>query len=271
MQVIVQDAPFDPGEMLSAFTTEAVGAGAVVSFTGIVRDAAGSLHHMQIEHYPAMTERALGEAPEVGLALARGLVERGLTLEAINLGWELRERGAPLDRPLLEALYPYPYRTMVERVARERGLDPFLMAGLIRQESAFDADIVSRAGAIGLMQVMPPTGAELARAEGIRGFTSRSLETAEINVHLGVNFLLDLERAFPDDHLPLRLSAYNAGPTRARRWRNLPENADPLRYTERIPFEETRGYVKNVTRNAALYRVLYGSSVAASATESGSN
>jgi len=211
------------------------------------------------------------EGTQQRMALAEALIERGYTVEGIRTGQALLSNGATLDRRLLEILYPFPFREVILAEARERNLDPFLIAGLIRQESAFDADIVSRAGAIGLMQVMPPTGAELARAEGIRGFTSRSLETAEINVHLGVNFLLDLERAFPDDHLPLRLSAYNAGPTRARRWRNLPENADPLRYTERIPFEETRGYVKNVTRNAALYRVLYGSSVAASATESGSN
>lgn len=61
MQVTVQEAPFDPGEMLSAFTAEAAGAGAVVSFTGIVRDLSGGLSHMEIEHYPAMTDRALAD------------------------------------------------------------------------------------------------------------------------------------------------------------------------------------------------------------------
>ena len=61
-----------------------------------------------------------------------------------------------------------------------------------------------------------------------------------------------------DGELPLVLSAYNAGPTRATRWRRYPEASDPLRFTERIPFTETRGYVKSVRRNLGLYRVLYG-------------
>jgi soluble lytic murein transglycosylase len=129
---------------------------------------------------------------------------------------------------------------------------------LIRQESAFTPAIYSPAGAIGLMQVMPATGRELARSQGIRGFTAASLETAEINLHLGTRFWLDMERRYADGSLPLVLSAYNAGPTRARRWRRLPEFEDPLRFTERIPFDETRGYVKNITRNIGLYQFLYG-------------
>ncbi len=108
------------------------------------------------------------------------------------------------------------------------------------------------------MQVMPATGRDLARSQGIRGFTAESLETAEINLHLGTRFLLDMERRYADGELPLVLSAYNAGPTRARRWRQLPESEDPLRFTERIPFVETRGYVKNITRNIGLYQFLYG-------------
>ena len=128
---------------------------------------------------------------------------------------------------------------------------------MIRQESAFTPAIRSSAGAIGLMQVMPETGRQLARDEGIRGFTPASLETAEINLHLGTNFWVDMERRYGDGNLPLALSAYNAGPTRARRWRRLPEAEDPLRFTERIPFEETRGYVKNITRNIRLYQLLY--------------
>ena len=132
-----------------------------------------------------------------------------------------------------------------------------MLAALIRQESAFTPAIHSPAGAIGLMQVMPATGRDLARRQGLRGFTAASLETAEINLHLGTRFLVDMEQRYSDGELPLVLSAYNAGPTRARRWRRLPEAEDPLRFTERIPFEETRGYVKNITRNIRLYQLLY--------------
>jgi soluble lytic murein transglycosylase len=132
-----------------------------------------------------------------------------------------------------------------------------MLAAIIRQESAFKADIVSRAGAIGLMQVMPPTGAQLARRHGPDPFHEGKLSSPEVNLHLGAAFFVDMSARYDND-LPLVLSAYNAGPTRATRWRAYPEASDPLRFTERIPFDETRGYVKNVRRNLGLYRALYG-------------
>lgn len=190
------------------------------------------------------------------LRLAQALIDRGRTIDGINLGWSLLEDAGGWDRQILRVTYPFPYRELVRREAREWGIDPFMMAAIIRQESAFKADIVSHAGAIGLMQVMPPTGAELARAHGPEGFTRESLTRPEVNLHLGAAFFLDMSRRY-DDVLPLVLSAYNAGPTRATRWQRYPEASDPLRFTERIPFTETRGYVKNVRRNLGLYRVLY--------------
>ena len=207
-------------------------------------------------HVDRIIERAAAEGGSARYALAEGLIERGRTIEGINQGWALVREGEGWNERLLRIVYPFPNREMVEREAEEWGVDPFLIAGLIRQESAWDRDIVSSAGAVGLMQVMPSTGAQLARASGLDGFSTESLESAEVNLHLGARFLSEmLDRFGPE--LPLVLSAYNAGPTRANRWKNFPEHADPLRFTERIPFTETRGYVKNVTRNRDLYRALY--------------
>jgi soluble lytic murein transglycosylase len=191
------------------------------------------------------------------LRLADALIERGRTIDGINLGWALLEQAGGWDRQILRVTYPFPYRELVRREAAEWGVDPMLMAAIIRQESAFAADIVSRAGAIGLMQVMPPTGAQLARAHGPRPFTEESLSRPEVNLHLGAAFFVDMRRRYDDD-LGLVLSAYNAGPTRATRWSSYPEASDPHRFTERIPIEETRGYVKSVRRNLGLYRALYG-------------
>ena len=191
------------------------------------------------------------------LRLALELHEAGRTLDGIRLGLEVRRRGRAWDLTLARVVYPFPYRELVTARARELDLDPFLLAAIIRQESAFVPAIVSAAGAIGLMQVMPATGRQLAGRIGPRGFRTETLETPELNVHLGTRFLADMIKRYDGD-IPLVLSAYNAGPTRANRWRLLPEAKDPLRFTERIPFAETRGYVKNVTRNRALYRWLYG-------------
>ncbi len=191
------------------------------------------------------------------LRLALELNGRGLTREGINLGWEVQREGRPWDRNLLRAIYPFPYRSIVVAEARERGLDPYLMAGLIRQESAFWAEALSRADARGLMQVLPSTGAELARAVGPGRFRpDEQLYRPEINVHLGTAFFADLVRRFGDNPSIL-LSAYNAGPTRALRWRSFPEVEDLPRFVERIPFTETRGYVKNVLLNRAIYTWLY--------------
>ena len=192
------------------------------------------------------------------LRLALELNDRGLTREGINLGWEIRRLGGEWTRDLLSTIYPFPYREMVFLEAEERGLDPFLMAGLMRQESAFWQEARSRADARGLMQVLPGTGAELARARGPRGFDADGhLYRPEINLHLGMSFFSDLERRFGEDRSIL-LSAYNAGPTRARRWREYPEAGDLVRFVERIPFTETRGYVKNVLLNREIYAWLYG-------------
>ncbi|MDE3002496.1 MAG: transglycosylase SLT domain-containing protein [Gemmatimonadota bacterium] len=214
------------------------------------------LHRGASAEITRLRERA-GDERGPRLRLAEALIERGRTIEGINLGWALfRDEGA-WDQRILRVTYPFPYRELVRREAEEWGVDPFMLAAIIRQESAFKADIVSHAGAIGLMQVMPPTGAELARAHGPAGFTQESLTRPEVNLHLGAAFFVDMSRRY-DDELPLVLSAYNAGPTRATRWRRYPEASDPLRFTERIPFTETRGYVKSVRRNLGLYRALYG-------------
>lgn len=203
-----------------------------------------------------LVARARGDAGAL-LALAEALIERGRTVTGINLGWDLRRGGAPWDLRLLRVLYPFPNREMVAREAAEWGLDPMLVAAVIRQESAFKADIRSPAGAVGLMQVLPSTGRDLARRLGPKGFREEDLEVPDVNLHLGSAFFLEMSRRYRDD-LPLVLSAYNAGPARAARWRRYPDASDPERFTESIPFEETRGYVKNVRRNLDLYRALYG-------------
>ncbi len=195
--------------------------------------------------------------PWATLALARAFNEGGRSIEGIRMGWDLREQGMEWSRELLEVVYPFPHRELIAARATEMELDPWLVAGLVRQESAFEEEIGSSAGAIGLMQIMPATGRQLARAAGPSGYGTESLRTAEVNVHLGTRYLSELMERYDGD-LRLVLSAYNAGPSRANRWRNFPEFEDPDRFVERIPFLETRNYVKSVTRNRALYRWLYG-------------
>ncbi len=191
------------------------------------------------------------------LGLAEGLIARGRTIDGINLGWALRDEGHEWDSRLIRVAFPLPYLDLIRREAMEWGVDPIILAAIIRQESAFKADIISPAGAIGLMQVMPPTGAQLARVHGPSDFQEAHLASPEVSLHLGAAYFVEMSARY-DGVLPLILSAYNAGPTRATRWKQYPEISDLLRFTERIPFVETRGYVKNVRRNLGIYGVLYG-------------
>jgi soluble lytic murein transglycosylase len=189
--------------------------------------------------------------------LAEALEMRGFAPQGIRIGLALRNAGVPYDARLARILYPFPYRDMVAAEARSRGLDPYLAAALIRQESSFKPRALSRAGAMGLMQVMPSTGAGLAAGAGLRGWDRELLFNPEINVHLGTRFLASELRRWDGD-LALAFIAYNAGPSRAARWRSFPEFRDRELFTERIPFAETRDYVKILTRNHAIYRGLYG-------------
>jgi len=189
-------------------------------------------------------------------ALAEGLIERGFTRTGIAMGWDLYRREGAWNIRLLRIIYPFPYQQMILAEADERNVDPFLAAGIIRQESMFDPHAVSAAGAIGLMQLMPATARALASTLAVRKFQPGLLERPDVNLHLGMAFLADQLHTWNARVVPV-LAAYNAGPARVARWRALPEWGRDELFTERIPYQETRDYVKTVQRNAALYRALY--------------
>ena len=158
-------------------------------------------------------------------------------------------------------LYPYYYWQQIEKAAREARIDPYLVLSVIRQESSFSKDAVSRVGAIGLMQIMPQTGHDLARQLGLDHFERTALFDPDISIRLGSRFLGDQVRQFatgPTQKLgfELGLAAYNAGPHVARKWIQRFPYEDTDAFIERIPFKETRRYVKLVLKNYAIYKIL---------------
>jgi len=204
-------------------------------------------------------QRRYDRRPVALLALAEGVRDRGHTVEAIRMGRRLLDaRGGRWDRRLLRVVFPFPYREILEDEAEDAGIDPALLAGLVRQESSFDPEARSRVGARGLGQIMPSTARWLAPAAGVRVFRESLLEVPEVNLAMGARYLRDQLRRYDGAH-DLALAAYNAGPSRADRWRReLGYGGDVDRFRERIPFDETREYVQVVLRNAAVYRRLYG-------------
>ena len=187
---------------------------------------------------------------------ADALIAGGFPLQAIVIGRRLRAEEGHWNLRLLRIVHPFPHREIIVREAAERGLDPFFVAGLIRQESAFDAGIESSAGAVGLMQLMPPTAREVATGLGLT-YSRDALADPETNLRLGITYLASMVRRFegkPEDVL----SAYNAGPGRMRGWQEQSEYRDRDVFLEHIPFQETRNYVKVVQQYARIYSALYG-------------
>ncbi|MEX1182500.1 MAG: transglycosylase SLT domain-containing protein [Gemmatimonadota bacterium] len=200
--------------------------------------------------------------------LAEALNVRGFTTAGIGLGWEIYRREGAWNLRLLRIVYPFPFRNVIVAEARDRDVDPFLAAALIRQESMFNPRARSPAGALGLMQVMPTTGATLARSLGVRDFSPDLLLKPELNVHLGMAYLADQLRTY-GLRLDVVLAAYNAGPGRVARWRDFPEFDDRLLFAERIPYDETRDYVRIVQNNRRLYAALYTDLIGEAGAEEG--
>ncbi len=153
--------------------------------------------------------------------------------------------------------FPLPYREDLERFSKQNGLDPFVVAALIRQESEFDPKAVSKANARGLTQILPETGRELSRRLKVKAFTTAALFQPAINLELGTFYLKTLTSQ-AGGRLEAALAGYDAGPTRARAWLTWGDFREPAEFIETIPFSETRNYVQTVLRNADVYRRLYG-------------
>jgi soluble lytic murein transglycosylase len=153
----------------------------------------------------------------------------------------------------LEQRFPMPFRDEVVAMAREIGLDPAYVYGLIRQESRFIMDARSHVGASGLMQIMPATARWTAKKIGLP-YKPEMITDRLVNLRLGTSYLKLVLDDFGGSQ-PMAAAAYNAGPSRPRRWR---EGApvDPAVWAENIPFNETRDYVKKVLSNATVYAAM---------------
>ncbi len=164
---------------------------------------------------------------------------------------------ASLPRAYWEDLFPRPYWTDLKRYSVLNGLDPFLVASLIRQESEFNPGAVSHANAIGLMQLLPATGKKVAKQLRVRKFSKERLLLPEINLQLGTRFFRDMVDQY-NGRLEYALAAYNAGTDRVDAWLAAGKFRDPEEFVESIPFTETREYVQAILRNAMVYKRLYG-------------
>lgn len=198
----------------------------------------------------AFERGAAGTATSLRTA-ARALADGNWHARSVRLA-----QRASAERQVTDLLHPLPYRETLRHEALTFGIDPMLVAGLIRQESLFDPEARSIADARGLMQVIPPLGAQLAKQAGLPDWDVVLLYQPDVNLAFGIEHLAD---AFKSLEWPERaLAAYNAGTHRVARWRSIRGvEDDPEIFVERIPYVETRDYVRKVLRNQAVYTALW--------------
>jgi soluble lytic murein transglycosylase-like protein len=223
-----------------------------------------------------LSELGLDELAAIELSLLRGraseraahglealiLARMGERRDSIQAIWQtFRALGKPGQSRVPEVVrhlyYPLDYPEIVRRWAERRSLPTFLVYGIIRQESAFDAGAVSRAGARGLMQLMPATGRELAGKLRLP-YSRERLVDPEYSVQLGTQYFSQVLAMF-DGNVELALAGYNGGPFRLKRWyREAGPQVEIDRFIEGLPLSETTSYVKRILVFEDSYRMLYG-------------
>ena len=199
-------------------------------------------------------------SPRVNLAIAKIYRARNDNVQALNV----LKRSYPdysqmkpeeMRSDEWDIFYPLAYWDIITQESRARSLDPYQVAGLIRQETVFNPRAVSSARAYGLMQVLVPTGIATAKRVGVdRAIAMESLFEPRLNVQLGTAYLRDQINKY--GRIEYVAAAYNAGPGRVVQWRaTLPLEMDE--WQEAVPFRETRLYIQGVVRNTLQYRRLY--------------
>ncbi|MEA5002769.1 MAG: lytic transglycosylase domain-containing protein [Christensenella sp.] len=154
-----------------------------------------------------------------------------------------------------QAKYPLKYEELIVKYADEYALDPYFVAAVIHTESGFDAEAVSGAGAMGLMQVMPETGEWVAGKLGLEGFNKEMLLDPETNIEMGCWYLGFLKERFPNEEAVM--AAYNAGHGRVQEWLDDAQYSTDGTTLDSIPFKETENYVKKVTNAYEKYKEHY--------------
>lgn len=154
------------------------------------------------------------------------------------------------------AIYPIPYKDIIFQEARYNGMDPFLMAAIVKTESNFNTLAVSPKGARGLMQIMPDTGSWVAKQSGLEDFSPARLFEPAFNIRIGAWYLADLHQEFKEDPV-LVLAAYNGGRGNVKKWIKQENWNIKNQNLDQIPFPETRQFVRKVLWHQKVYKYLY--------------
>lgn len=219
----------------------------------------------------AQFQTEIGDRTELTVAddFTKGLLQlyQGKNLRGINQIWYLQDRDSSKDKQewqqlrqtpeYWQALYPFPFESTILKWSKQRQLNPLLVTSLIRQESRFEPAIESSAGALGLMQVIPPTAKTSAKNIGL---SSYSMTNPEDNVNIGTYYLDFTHKKYGNNSM-LAVASYNAGPNAVAKWVSRYGLQDADEFVEKIPYRETKGYVESVFENYWNYMLIYNPEV----------
>ncbi|MDD5223826.1 MAG: transglycosylase SLT domain-containing protein [bacterium] len=255
-----------PGPDVSGWPPDSPGPGQLPPDAAIHLQRASELIDLGL--YPEASQELHFLAGQLSSLSPAAFLPVGLDLVRIgNLPWllslcesyflgELKGKPGSQNRVIWELAYPRGFRQLSDFYARQYGLDPNLILAVIREESRFAPQVLSPAGAVGLMQIMPKTGVDIARGLGQPGFSPASLSDPETSIEFGYYYLQKLSEQF-QGNLAYTIGAYNAGPNKIREWLAAKPRLDLFEFIEDIPYPETNGYVKKVLQNYLRYSYLY--------------
>ena len=179
----------------------------------------------------------------------------------------LRGKNNAIPVELYRLLYPLYYTDHLQKHTTKYEIDPLFVAAMIREESRYNADIVSYAGAVGLMQIMPATGRHIADRLKMPKFSKSMLYNPDINIQMGAWYMKSLMNQFDNNHA-LVAGAYNGGPGRMRRWIEAKKIPDLDEFVEDIWIDQTRRHIKKVIDSYIIYQELYTTPTPAPAKKS---
>ena len=211
---------------------------------------------------PSLPAKPGQEKTDVAYARARMMYALGdynaaYRIAAIVFRNEIDDSPTAANRAYMRLAYPDAHSTLVEDAAREFTVSPLLVLSIMRQESAFDDRARSSASANGLMQIIPVTATKIAKALDASDYEDARVTEKPINVRFGTWYLGQLMHKFHGNPV-LAIASYNAGPGAVTKWVDTKHKLTSDEFVEEIPFRETRGYVRRVLGNLAVYTALYG-------------
>jgi soluble lytic murein transglycosylase len=258
--VVVPAVPFAPPQLTLPPEVE------LYSRLGLVDDAAAAMKKAE----PSLRAGLSDEVASIALCAAYQRIQeyaRAYKLAAAEHSSAIRQRPLGVTRAHWDALFPRPYLDDVQQVTQQNQLPDDFVYSIMRQESSYDAGVVSSANAVGLLQLIEPTARTIASELGITPWKKQLLFQPAYNIRLGARYLADLLSRYHGQAVPA-IAAYNAGEHRVGAWlargekrhaaatKSKDKRVELDRFVEDIPIEQTRNYVRRVVANWARYRYL---------------